>query len=402
MAWSTDAAAGSSPSSSIPISYKYDVFLNFRGEDTRTTFTSHLYTALRNKGIKTFIDNGLKRGEVISRALFKAINESRISVIVFSENYAASTWCLDELVEILECRESKGQMVRPIFYKVKPSDVRHLRGTFGEALAQHELDFKHDTIAVRRWGAALSEAANLSGWPCMDQDESRFIKRIVKEIADQVSNPELSLDEIRDPLVVTAIDLIPSPPSVLQVIWSRPAEGHLKVNYDGAYTVRKGGLGMVARDTKGRFVAAKCRLVNVESEDGAVAMAALEALCLAKELGWPRVCFEGDSVRIVNALQTSTASEDSDTSSISSFTSFSSSSSSSSFSQIISEIQYMSRRFQQSTFSLVHQRANVVAEMLATHALSNPEDNHWILKPPTFIESNLAKEKYDSTSHYLP
>ena len=181
---------------------------------------------------------------------------------------------------------------------------------------------------------------------------------------------------------------------MLKENWSRPAEGYLKINYDGAYTVRKGGLGVVARDTKGRFVAAKCRLVNVESEDDVVAMAALEALCLAKELGWPRVCFEGDSVRVVNALQTSTASDhDSDFSSSSS--SFSSSSSSS-FDQIISEIQYMSRSFYRTTFSVVHQRANVTAEKLATHGLSNPEEKHWLAKPPEFIDSPLRIDKNSS------
>lgn len=141
---SSSSAAASSTSSSVPVSYEHDVFLSFRGEDTRSNFTGHLYTALRNKGIKTFIDDGLQRGPHISRALFKAIDQSRMSVIVFSENYARSPWCLDELVKILRCRESEGHMVRPIFYKVKPSDVRHLRGTFGEALAQHELDDEHD------------------------------------------------------------------------------------------------------------------------------------------------------------------------------------------------------------------------------------------------------------------
>lgn len=166
---SSSSAAASSTSSSVPVSYEHDVFLSFRGEDTRSNFTGHLYTALRNKGIKTFIDDGLKRGEDISRALFKAIDQSRMSVIVFSENYARSPWCLDELVKILRCRESKRHMVRPIFYKVKPSDVRHLRGTFGEALAQHELDDEHDCKTLRRWSAALSEAANLSGWPFIDE-----------------------------------------------------------------------------------------------------------------------------------------------------------------------------------------------------------------------------------------
>lgn len=75
------------------------------------------------------------------------------------------------------------------------------------------------------------------------------------------------------------------PPSVVKLTWSRPAEGYLKINYDGAYTVRKGGLGVVARDTKGRFVAAKCSFINVESEDEVAPMAALEAVCLANLVG---------------------------------------------------------------------------------------------------------------------
>ncbi|XP_021815751.1 TMV resistance protein N-like [Prunus avium] len=164
-------------------SWTYDVFLSFRGEDTRNNFTAHLHRNLIQKGIKTFIDYELRRGEEVSPALLKAIEESRISIIIFSENYATSTWCLDELVKILECKESKQQMVWPIFYKVDPSDVRNQRGSFGEALANHECKFKDDKAKVNRWRAALTRAANLSGWPLMDGHEPDFIDIIVKEIS---------------------------------------------------------------------------------------------------------------------------------------------------------------------------------------------------------------------------
>ncbi|CAN6698969.1 unnamed protein product [Malus baccata var. baccata] len=110
-----------SSSFSSPPSWEYDVFLSFRGEDTRTNFTDHFYKALDGKAITTFIDHQLKRGEEISPALLEAIEESRISIIVFSENYASSRWCLDELVRILECRKSRKQIVLPVFYKVDPS-----------------------------------------------------------------------------------------------------------------------------------------------------------------------------------------------------------------------------------------------------------------------------------------
>ncbi|KAI5570219.1 hypothetical protein BDE02_11G012300 [Populus trichocarpa] len=36
---------------------KYQVFLSFRGEDTRKNFTDHLYTALVQAGIHTFRDD---------------------------------------------------------------------------------------------------------------------------------------------------------------------------------------------------------------------------------------------------------------------------------------------------------------------------------------------------------
>ena len=70
----------------------YDVFLSFRGPDTRHSFTGALYDALSCKGLKTFMDDeGLKGGDQIKQALVNAIQESRISIIVFSVNYASST-----------------------------------------------------------------------------------------------------------------------------------------------------------------------------------------------------------------------------------------------------------------------------------------------------------------------
>ena len=80
--------------------------LKFRSEDTRYGFTDHLYQALYDKDFNTFIDDNLQRGEEISVELLKAIELSMISIIIFSKNYAYSTWCLDELVRILECRKN--------------------------------------------------------------------------------------------------------------------------------------------------------------------------------------------------------------------------------------------------------------------------------------------------------
>lgn len=143
-------------------SEKHDVFLSFRGEDTRDNFTSHLYAALRRYNIQVYMDEAsLDRGDEISPALMKAIRESKISLVVFSKNYAQSSWCLGELVEILECRKRSGQLTVPVFYNVDPSDIRKQRGSFEQALKIHEKCFKD---RVHKWRDALTESAKLSGW----------------------------------------------------------------------------------------------------------------------------------------------------------------------------------------------------------------------------------------------
>ncbi|KAL5541329.1 hypothetical protein UlMin_044589 [Ulmus minor] len=96
----------SSSSVAEPKLPKHDVFISFQGEDARNNFTSHLYSALSGKQIKAYIDEvSLEKGDTISPALLEAITE--ISIIIFSKNYASSSWCLDELVHILKCKKEK-------------------------------------------------------------------------------------------------------------------------------------------------------------------------------------------------------------------------------------------------------------------------------------------------------
>jgi hypothetical protein len=143
---------------------QWQMFLSFRGEDTRFSFTGFLYQALSQGGFKTFMDDeGLHTGDQISPSLLNAIEASRLSIIVLSENYANSTWCLDELVKILECKKLKNQLVWPIFYKVEPSDIRHMRNSYGKYMAQHENTFGINSERVQKWKSALVEVCSLSG-----------------------------------------------------------------------------------------------------------------------------------------------------------------------------------------------------------------------------------------------
>lgn len=151
--------------------WTYDVFLSFRGEDTRKGFTDHLYNALEREGIYTFRDDEkLKRGTSIPKKLHQGIEESRIAVVVFSKNFASSTWCLDELLKIVECKNaSTAQTVLPVFYDVGPSEIRKQSGSFAEAFVKHEARFKDSLEKVQRWRAALAQIGNISGFHLLDR-----------------------------------------------------------------------------------------------------------------------------------------------------------------------------------------------------------------------------------------
>nr|XP_008375654.2 disease resistance protein RML1A-like [Malus domestica] len=173
----------------------YHAFLSFRGADTRKSFTDHLYRALELAGIHTFRDDDeIKRGEDIAAELHNAINESKVSIIVFSKDYASSRWCLDELVKIMERRRSDdGHFVLPVFYDVDPSHVRKQTASFEESFCRHEERFKEEMDKVEGWRRALKDVADLAGMVLENRYESQFIQDIVKEIGSKLDPKALNV-----------------------------------------------------------------------------------------------------------------------------------------------------------------------------------------------------------------
>ncbi|KAH0774906.1 hypothetical protein KY290_012043 [Solanum tuberosum] len=163
---------------------KYDVFLSFRGEDTRRNIVSHLYNALELKGIRTFKDDErLETGKSISDELLKAIEEARFAVVIISKSYASSRWCLEELAHIIKCKKELEQIVIPVFYDVSPSDVRHQNPPFADSFSQHEVKYKDDMENVQRWRGAFVEAGKISGYHLLNfKDEAECIKKLVDDI----------------------------------------------------------------------------------------------------------------------------------------------------------------------------------------------------------------------------
>ncbi|KAB2044062.1 hypothetical protein ES319_D01G063700v1, partial [Gossypium barbadense] len=166
---------------------KYDVFLSFRGEDTHRNFTDHLYAAFKRRGITTFRDDEkLKTGEPLAPELFKAIHESWCSVIVLSEGYCFSSWCLEELSEIIQQKNDKGHNVFPIFYYVDPSDLRKQIEKVLEAFFKHENIFQDNKEKTQRWRSALNQVANIKGWHLSNMHESELIGEIIEKVSTKL------------------------------------------------------------------------------------------------------------------------------------------------------------------------------------------------------------------------
>ncbi|KAM7462369.1 hypothetical protein LguiA_030490 [Lonicera macranthoides] len=170
-------------SASTNVGAQYEVFLSFCGEDTRKGFTDFLYTYLKCASIRTFKDNeGLHVGEEIGPVLLKALKESKISILIFSKNYASSKWCLNELVQMVQCHENKGQVIYPIFYDVDPYNVRHQSGIYEEAFRQHrEKRFKEKTI--QGWKQALKKIGQIKGLELKKETnghEGELVKKVTK------------------------------------------------------------------------------------------------------------------------------------------------------------------------------------------------------------------------------
>ncbi|XP_010439743.1 PREDICTED: protein PHLOEM PROTEIN 2-LIKE A5 [Camelina sativa] len=185
-------AKASSVSSNRP-----QVFINFRGKDLRKSFICFLVTALKNENINVFIDEHEERGKKLSD-LFIRIGDSEIVLVIFSEGYTESKWCLDELVKITECMDQEKLRVIPIFYKLDIAVVKRFQGKFGDQFRDLECRYnntkpetpqkwKEAVVSVcQRFALSLSENSDIT-----DED---FIRIIVTEVKKMLSDSSTRID----------------------------------------------------------------------------------------------------------------------------------------------------------------------------------------------------------------
>ncbi|MED6203783.1 hypothetical protein PIB30_002546 [Stylosanthes scabra] len=262
--------------------WKYDVFLSFRGKDTRYGFTGNLYEALSRKGINTFFDDDdIESGDEITPTLLNSIQESRIAIVVLSPNYASSSFCLAELVHILRCIKGNNRLVVPVFFEVDPSDVRHQKNTFKEAMDNHEKRYKDDMNKVQKWREALTQVTNLSGYHFDHRDgyEHMFIANIVEDISKRITRRQ-ALHVADHPVGLQS--------RVSEVALLLDVESNAGVHMVGIYGI--GGLGKTTLaaalyNSIADHFEGVCFLENVRENSTKCGLARLQNILLCKILG---------------------------------------------------------------------------------------------------------------------
>ncbi|KAJ0230866.1 Toll/interleukin-1 receptor homology (TIR) domain-containing protein [Hirschfeldia incana] len=161
--------------------WKNDVFLSFYGKDVRKTLISHLYKEFSIRKVTTFNDDMLASRDDLAAELAHGIRESRIAIVVLSNNYASSTWCLNELVEIIKCGEEIGQEVIPVYYGVEPAHVRTQILDLGKSF---EKEYTVDNYKQQKWIQAFTELNQRKGYYLRDWDSEA---EIIQNMADDIS-----------------------------------------------------------------------------------------------------------------------------------------------------------------------------------------------------------------------
>ncbi|KAL1192450.1 Disease resistance protein RBA1 [Cardamine amara subsp. amara] len=171
------------------------VFLNFRGDELRYNFVSHLTGAFERYGINVFVDNYEQRGKDLKN-LFEKIHDSRIALAIFSTRYTESSWCMDELVKMEKLVDQGKLRVIPIFYKVEAEDVRKPKGDseFGKNFWRLAEDSSGDQI--KKWKEALECIPNKMGLSLREKSsEADFVKEIVKAVQRVIAAIRLEEDQ---------------------------------------------------------------------------------------------------------------------------------------------------------------------------------------------------------------
>ncbi|XP_037492799.1 uncharacterized protein LOC119369912 [Jatropha curcas] len=161
----------------------------------------------------------------------------------------------------------------------------------------------------------------------------------------------------------------------LLVPWSRPPEGTLKINVDGAcFSTDYVGVGCVIRDCNGAFIGA---LQNQKSFSGALEprfvelLAIHEALSWIKREGWHLVTVESDALDCVRAVLDSNYVDDFN------------------FGLFVFDCKSLLSELRDVNLSYVRRSANDTAHRLARACFMETDPVVWVVSPPPCISDSF-------------
>ncbi|GLJ33153.1 hypothetical protein SUGI_0667240 [Cryptomeria japonica] len=220
------SSSSSSQARSIVSAKLYDVFISHRGPDVKETLAKQLYELLQERGCRAFLDREeIEGGDSIPDVIENAIRSSVVQIAVFSKGYAHSSWCLEELVLMLD--QQPDALFIPVFYDVEPWELRHIQNNKKSQYAAAFRDYERKgryLDKLEKWKDALKAASYISGY---EQSEHKYnlCKKIVSRVrqemekripldvakypvglAEQVQDFEVSFSEtVRDKVTIAGI-----------------------------------------------------------------------------------------------------------------------------------------------------------------------------------------------------
>jgi hypothetical protein len=157
--------------------------------------------------------------------------------------------------------------------------------------------------------------------------------------------------------------------------WTIPAEGDVKINWDAALDVqnRLMGIGIIARDSAGRVMAAMSSVVPyIKDPTVAEAIGAKRAVEFGREKGFPSIELEGDALQIVLALSLEECCG--------------------AFENVITETKLLLDTYSCWRVGHVGRQGNRAAHLLAKFAVSHKSLHVWVGVCPDFIKDVVSAD----------
>lgn len=170
----------------------------------KNTFASHLYQGLLNHGLRVFLDKPeMQPGDSLTSQIESAVRTASVHVAVFSPGYAESSWCLNELLLMLE----SGKTIIPVFYHVTPAELRRTQGKpgkYADALQKlsekktydpqsREWMSRYNSTTIEEWRNGLSRVSEISGFELemFNGDEGKLVENVVRRVLKKVAKTPL-------------------------------------------------------------------------------------------------------------------------------------------------------------------------------------------------------------------